>query len=105
MRLRPVDGAVALAAVLVVFLVSLLPSPRDSNPPVPNTPEHRVVTMEKDCLACHASGASHALPARHPQREDCFRCHREPGQEIGESVMWWLRDGGLGQGTNGHVNA
>ena len=77
MKLRPVDLAVALVALGVVLLVSLLPSPRDNNPPVPATPEHRVAKLERDCLACHALEGSHALPARHPPREDCFRCHRE----------------------------
>ena len=78
MRLRPVDIGVIAAAGLVMLLVFLLPSPRDRNPAVPSTPEHRAIPAVEDCLKCHASGASQPLSTRHPKRKDCFRCHREP---------------------------
>jgi hypothetical protein len=61
---------------LVVIFVSLLPTPRDRNPAVPDTPEHRSVSSEKACSGCHATGASRPLPVRHPKRQDCYRCHR-----------------------------
>lgn len=76
MKIRPVDVGVVLAAGLVVLLVSLLPSPRDQNSVVPGDAQHRAVTSEKDCVACHRAGASRPLLARHPTRKDCFRCHR-----------------------------
>ncbi|MBI3603580.1 MAG: hypothetical protein HY205_03940 [Nitrospirae bacterium] len=74
--MRRVDWAFLLAVVLVIVLVSLLPSPRDRNPPIPDSPEHRSVTSEKLCSTCHAAGQSRPLTERHPKRQDCLRCHR-----------------------------
>ena len=76
--LRKSDWLFIGAVVLVVAGVSLLPSPRDRNPAIPATPEHKGLS-EKDCVRCHAAGQSRALPERHPKRQDCFRCHRESG--------------------------
>lgn len=78
MRLRRADWIFLALAALVVLLVSLLPSPRDRNPAVPDSLEHRGLVSEKDCLRCHAAGQSRPLPERHPKRQDCFRCHRAP---------------------------
>ncbi|MFM8552162.1 MAG: hypothetical protein ACKOCD_07615 [Nitrospiraceae bacterium] len=80
MRIRRADWLFLLAAGLVIFLVSLLPSPRERNPPVPITPAHRGLSAETDCLRCHAVGQDRPLPDRHPKRQDCFRCHRQAGQ-------------------------
>nr|MBI3614298.1 hypothetical protein [Nitrospirota bacterium] len=77
MTIRRADWLFLLAAGLVVLMVSLLPSPRERNPPIPGTPEHRNLTSEKDCLRCHAAGQSRPLVERHPKRQDCFRCHRQ----------------------------
>lgn len=77
MSIRRADWLFLLAAGLVVLMVSLLPSPRERNPPIPGTPEHRGVTAEQDCLRCHAVGQSRPLVERHPKRRDCFRCHRQ----------------------------
>ncbi len=77
MNVTRVDILVVLAAIGVVVFVALLPSPRDNNPTVPDTAEHRGLRSERDCLRCHAAGASQAVPARHPSRTDCFRCHRD----------------------------
>lgn len=82
LRLRRADWLFIGAVVLVVTGVSLLPSPRDRNPPVPATEEHRGMT-EKDCVRCHAAGQTRPLPVRHPKRVDCFRCHR--GSEEAEA--------------------
>lgn len=76
MRLRKFDLLFVLGALTVVIGVSLLPSPRDRNPMVPATPNHRNLKSEADCLSCHASGGSRPLPVRHPKRPDCFHCHR-----------------------------
>ena len=83
MTLRKVDWLFILFAVAVVFGVSLLPTPRDRNPVIPNTAEHRAVKIEKDCLACHTAAGAKPLPARHPKRPDCFRCHaRQAGEQV-----------------------
>ena len=76
MRLRKVDWLFVLAAAPVVLFVSLLPSPRDRNPPVPRTPDHQGLVSEKDCLRCHVAGGPRPLPGRHPKRQDCWRCHK-----------------------------
>lgn len=76
MTVRPVDILVVVAALGVVLFVALLPSPRDNNPAVPDTAEHRGLRTEGACLRCHAAGAAQPLRARHPSRMDCFRCHR-----------------------------
>lgn len=83
-RLRRADWLFIGAVALVVTGVSLLPSPRDRNPAVPATMEHRGVA-EKDCVRCHAAGQSRPLPARHPKRQDCFRCHKEAASVTGRS--------------------
>ena len=83
MRLHRADIVVLLAAALVVFLVTLLPSPRDRNPPVPNTPDHGALKSERDCVRCHAAGGGRPLSSRHPTRQDCYRCHRN-AEEFGE---------------------
>ncbi len=75
--LRKSDWLFVVAVALVVLGVSLLPSPRDRNPAMPATPEHKGLS-EKDCVRCHAVGQSRPLPVRHPKRQDCFRCHKGP---------------------------
>ena len=76
MRLRKTDWLFVLAAALVVLFVSLLPSPRDRNPPVPRTPEHQGLVSEKDCVRCHVVGGARPLAVRHPKWQDCWRCHK-----------------------------
>jgi cytochrome c553 len=75
MTLRKVDWLFVLFAVAVVIGVSLLPTPKDRNPKIPATPEHRAITGEKDCVQCHQVDGVKPVPARHPKRQDCFRCH------------------------------
>ena len=75
MMLRKVDWLFILFAVAVVVGVSLLPTPKDRNPMVPKTAEHAAVRAEKDCGGCHRADGVRPLPARHPKRPDCFRCH------------------------------
>jgi len=82
--LRRADWLFAGAVVLVVIGVSMLPSPRDRNPAMPATLEHRGLS-EKDCVRCHAAGQSRRLPERHPGRQDCFRCHKESDVPGGKS--------------------
>jgi len=76
MTWRKADWVFIGAIGLVVIVVSLLPTPRDRNPPVPDTPDHRMVASERACAGCHAPGAVSPLTARHPKRQDCYRCHR-----------------------------
>lgn len=85
MTLRKVDWLFILFAVAVVVGVSLLPTPKDRNPTVPRTAEHDAVKAEKDCVGCHGAGAERPLPARHPKRPDCFRCHAR--QAVKESMV------------------
>jgi hypothetical protein len=80
--LRKSDWLFVGAVVLVVAGVSLLPSPRDRNPAMPATLEHKGLS-EKDCVRCHAVGQSRPLPERHPGRQDCFRCHKGSGSTGG----------------------
>jgi hypothetical protein len=75
MTFRKVDGLFIMFAVAVVAGVSMLPTPKDRNPMIPSTAEHEAVKTERDCLACHQADAVRPLPARHPKRPDCFRCH------------------------------
>jgi hypothetical protein len=83
-RLRKIDLLFVVGALAVVIGVSLLPSPRDRNPIVPTTPDHRNLRSEADCLSCHAPGGSRPLLARHPKRPDCFHCHRAAdGESVG----------------------
>ena len=75
MRLRKVDWLFILFALAVVAGVSLLPTPKDRNPMIPGTAEHTAVRVEKDCVQCHQAGGLKPVPAQHPKRQDCFRCH------------------------------
>jgi cytochrome c553 len=75
MKLRKVDWLFVLFAVAVVVGVSLLPTPKDRNPLIPGSPDHRSITLEKDCVQCHQADGVKPVPARHPKRQDCFRCH------------------------------
>jgi uncharacterized paraquat-inducible protein A len=75
MRLRKVDWLFILFAVAVVVGVSLLPTPKDRNPMIPKNADHQNLISEKDCVQCHQAGAVKPVPARHPKRQDCFRCH------------------------------
>ena len=75
--LRRADLWVAVAAGAVILFVALLPSPRDNNPPIPDTPAHHALPDGRACLGCHGSEGVRPLPARHPPRQDCRRCHRE----------------------------
>ncbi|MGH7166830.1 MAG: hypothetical protein ACREIS_15030 [Nitrospiraceae bacterium] len=76
MKLLKADWLFALAAGLIVLPISLLPSPHDRNPSVPDTQDHRQFGMEGTRATCHASGKGRLLAARHPKRQDCFRCHK-----------------------------
>ena len=75
MTLRKADWLFVAFALAVVIGVSLLPTPKDRNPMIPGTPEHRDVTIEKGCVQCHQAGGAKPVPDRHPRRQDCFRCH------------------------------
>lgn len=75
-RFRKSDYIAIGLAVAVIVFVTLLPGPRDNNPPVPNDLAHYGIKLEKDCLACHVKGGERPLKERHPKRQDCFRCHR-----------------------------
>jgi hypothetical protein len=79
MRFKPKrsDFIFLAVAVAVIIGVTLLPGPRDNNPPVPADLAHRGIRLEKDCITCHVQGGVRPLPVRHPKRQDCFRCHRE----------------------------
>lgn len=89
MSLRKVDWLFILFAVAVVVGVSLLPTPKDRNPMVPGTAEHNAAKVEKDCLGCHSPGAERPLPARHPKRPDCLRCHaREAVKQSMVHASW-----------------
>lgn len=75
MTFRKVDIIFVVLALLVVGGVALLPSPRDRNPKVPANGDHLAVTIEKDCLTCHAPMTSRPLSIQHPKRQDCLHCH------------------------------
>ena len=75
MRLRKADWLFVLFGLAVVAGVSMLPTPKDRNPMIPIDEEHRAVTNEAACVPCHKSDGVKPVPARHPKRQDCFRCH------------------------------
>jgi len=80
MRFKPKKSDLVFlgVALAVIIFLTLLPSPRDNNPPVPSDFAHQQVKSEKQCVACHIPGGERPLSARHPRRQDCFRCHRQP---------------------------
>jgi hypothetical protein len=74
--LRKKDWLFIAAVIAVVLFVSLLPTPRERNALVPANETHRAIVSEKQCVQCHAAQGEQPLPARHPKRQDCFKCHR-----------------------------
>ena len=75
MTLRKVDWIFVVGALAVVVGVSMLPTPKDQNPVIPSSEEHRSIATEKGCVQCHQAEGVRPVPARHPKRQDCFRCH------------------------------
>jgi hypothetical protein len=75
MKLRKADWLFVLFAVGVVVGVSFLPTPKDRNPMIPGTPAHQSITSEIGCVQCHQADGVKPVAARHPKRQDCFRCH------------------------------
>ena len=75
-RLQKSDFVFIALIIIIVVFVTLLPSPKDNNPPVPPDSKHRALKIEKDCLVCHAPQGERPLSAKHPKRQDCLRCHR-----------------------------
>ncbi len=75
MRLRKIDWLFVAGALAVVVGVSLLPTPKDRNPVIPDSMDHRGITLETGCVQCHRAEGVKPVPARHPKRQDCFRCH------------------------------
>ena len=75
MSLRKADWLFVVFAVTVVAGVSVLPTPKDPNTMVPKTAEQQAVTSEQECVGCHKTDGVKPLPARHPKRPDCLRCH------------------------------
>ncbi len=78
-RLQKSDFVFIGIVIAVVVFVTLLPSPKDNNPPVPIDLAHHGIKLEKDCLTCHVQEGKYPLSTRHPKRPDCFRCHRVGG--------------------------
>ncbi|HEY3198608.1 MAG TPA: hypothetical protein VGJ57_11390 [Nitrospirales bacterium] len=78
MRFRPKKSDLLFLglAIAVIIFLTLLPGPRDNNPPVPGDLAHRGIKLERDCLACHVPSGVRPLSVRHPKRQDCLRCHR-----------------------------
>jgi hypothetical protein len=78
MRFRPKksDLIFIVLALMVIFFLALLPSPRDNNPRVPGDLAHRQLKSEKQCVNCHIPTGVRPLSSRHPKRQDCLRCHR-----------------------------
>jgi len=104
MTFRKADWFYVVAAGLVVLGVSLLPSPRDRNPPIPADADHRALVSDTGCVRCHAVGQRRPLPDRHPKRQDCARCHRraqpdETGRAGATEAAWILTAAAKGRGT------
>jgi hypothetical protein len=78
MRFRPKRSDLIFIGLVigVIVFVTSLPTPRESNPPVPVDLIHRGIKLERNCLACHTQSGARPLTTRHPKRQDCFRCHR-----------------------------
>jgi hypothetical protein len=85
-RLQKSDLVVIGLALAIIIFVTLLPSPKDNNPPVPPDSKHRGLKIEKDCLACHVVAGERPLKETHPRRQDCFRCHRVGGASVGGQI-------------------
>jgi hypothetical protein len=81
LNFRKVDWIFIAGALAVVIGVSLLPTPKDRNPTIPVTAAHLSATAEQGCVQCHQGDGVKPVPARHPKRQDCFRCHARQGAQ------------------------
>ena len=61
----------AIVAILVVAVFLLHREP----PRMPRDKDHVTSRTEKQCLDCHGPGEKNARTQRHPNANDCFRCH------------------------------
>jgi cytochrome c553 len=68
MTLRKVDWLFVLFSVAEVIDVSLLLTPKDLNPMILSTSEHRSSTNENSCAQCHLADGVNPVPAHHPTR-------------------------------------
>ena len=61
----------ALIAAIAVAAYFLRPEP----PMMPRDIDHVSSRTEKQCLSCHGPAEKNARNQRHPNANDCFRCH------------------------------
>jgi len=72
-----------LAAPAAVALVVLaLWAAGGKAPHLPADGDHGLDQAEARCLTCHGRGGRNPRPADHPQRDDCFSCHRDAAGEL-----------------------
>jgi hypothetical protein len=61
------------AIVAVLFFLS---STGKKAPDIPLDKIHRSLTVQEDCITCHAPGKQSPLKDTHPPKEQCFICHK-----------------------------
>lgn len=48
-------------------------------PRLPADANHGADQSEASCISCHGHAGRRSRPPDHPQRDDCFSCHRDAG--------------------------
>ena len=62
---------------VIVLLIGGLWAASDRPPRMPADGDHAAELSEARCLECHGHAARHPRPADHPQRDDCYSCHKD----------------------------
>jgi hypothetical protein len=65
-----------LAAGIIVAILFIILSKGKKAPNIPVDTIHLPITMQEDCVSCHAPGKQAPLKDTHPPKEQCFTCHK-----------------------------
>lgn len=76
MRSSPRLRALTWLAVPGLLLLALWAT-SDRPPRMPADVDHATDQSEARCLSCHGHTRRRPRPDDHPQRDDCFSCHRD----------------------------
>jgi hypothetical protein len=72
---------VFIVFVLVVLgLLFTISGKRVLPRPIPADVRHAGIHDEAGCLGCHGQGKEAPRKAKHPPKQECFKCHKAAGE-------------------------
>ena len=73
-----------LAFVAAVVVLLTLGTGERTTKPTPNDPTHQQAATRAACMECHSAEGMHPQPPHHTKADQCFQCHAQPENWIGE---------------------